>query len=384
MGFPAVRRLALVVAAAALHTVTAAVEPAPPAAASVFISGHSLTDRPMPDSLAAIAGSLGTTLQWNRQYLVGSTIRERSRGLVDGETGWPGYRHGLNRDGEGLDVIAELRAPRTIGPGARYDLLLITEQNGLLGAMMWHDTVRYLRHYHERFIAGNADGQTWFYEPWMPISSRDDPSRWLAFERHASPLWQCVVTRVNLALAAEGRRDRIASLPASSALGELVRRATQAPGVPGLSGGSTRATVDRLFHDDVHLTPLGSYYMALVSYAAMFKRSPVGAWAPAGVSAEQAGALQRIAGEFMASYRAGNRPLDLGQCRARLQDGFITEFWTYVRDTTEPSMSPLRAEFRRYKRQWHWQRTVRREDADNPFWFDPATDRDYWLPAPPP
>ena len=180
--------------------------------ANLFISGHSLTDQPMPTFLAQIAGSLGTPMRWNRQYVVGSTLRERTRGMKADAQAWSGYRLGANREGEGMDVVAELRQPRTIS-GERYDTLLITEQNGLLWSLLNHDSVRYLRHFHERFIDGNPQGQTYFYEPWNSLNSKDDPRRWIAFERAASPVWQCIATRVNISLAAEGRRDRIASMP---------------------------------------------------------------------------------------------------------------------------------------------------------------------------
>ena len=72
------------------------------------------------------------------------------------------------------------------------------------------------------------------------------------------------------------------------ALAELVERATQGHGVAGVTGSTVRNTVNRIVNDDVHLTRLGSYYMALVSYAAIYRRSPEGAWAPEDVTDEQA------------------------------------------------------------------------------------------------
>jgi hypothetical protein len=352
--------------------------------ANVFISGHSLTDQPMPTFLALIAASLGTPMRWNRQYVVGSTLRERTRGvkLDDPGWGWGGYRLGANREGEGMDVLAELREPRTIG-GERYDTLLITEQNGLLWSLLNYDSVRYLRHFHERFIEGNPQGQTYFYEPWASLNSKDDPRRWIAFERAASPVWQCIATRVNISLAAEGRRDRIASMPGGWMMAALVERATQGAGVPGVSGATIRETLDRLFSDDVHLTPLGSYYLALVTYATLHGRPPLGAWAPDGVSPAQAKSLQQFAWDALADYRANNQPLDLASCRRVLTDGFIGQFWSYSRDTTpEQKQSKLRGYWRSTRNivSDHWQ--VRRNNASNPLHYDAATDKDYWFPAP--
>ena len=350
--------------------------------ANVFISGHSLTDQPMPTFLAKLADSLGTPMRWNRQCVVGSTLRERTRGMKVDDPAWSGYRSGANREGEGMDVLAALRQPGTIG-GERYDILLITEQNGLLWSLLNCDSVRYLRHFHERFIEGNRQGQTYFYEPWAGLNSKDDPRRWIAFERAASPVWQCITTRVNISLAAEGRSDRIASMPGGWMMAALVERATQGPGLPGISGTTVRETLDRLFSDDVHLTPLGSYYLALVAYATLYGRSPLGAWAPDGISPAQAKSLQQFAWDALAAYRANNQPLDLASCRRVLTDGLIGQFWHYTRAAAaDPKVGRLRSHWRSVRNvvSDHWQ--VRRNNASNPLHYDAATDKDYWFPAP--
>lgn len=352
---------------------------APRTSAHIFYSGHSLMDQPLPDYVARIAGSLGTTARWNRQYVVGSSIRQRTRGVAP--TGWAGYRQGYNRDGDGLDVVAELREPRTLD-GERYDTLVITEQHGLLGTLVWNDTVRHLRHYHDRFIAGNAAGQTWFYEPWLGLHSKDDPSRWIAYERAAAPVWQCIATRVNVSLAGEGRADRIARLPAGLALAALVEAAT-ASRLPGVTAATVRATVDGLVKDNVHLTPTGAYYMALVTYATVYGRSTEGAWAPPTIGAEAARTLQRFADRFVADQRVTGPALDLAGCKTLLRDSFIDTYWTYTRDTYWlEDLGWLRAQWRWLKHRVQWHLRFARDDEGNPFHHDARTDRGYWFPAP--
>lgn len=363
-----------------LAALTVSAAPAAPRdTAHLFYSGHSLMDQPLPDNVARIADSLGTTARWNRQYVVGSSIRQRARGAA--ATGWSGYRQGYNRDGEGLDVVAELRAPQTLG-GARYDTLVITEQHGLLGTLVWNDTVRHLRHYHDRFIDGNAAGQTWFYEPWLSLDSKDDPARWIAYERAASPVWQCIATRVNASLAAEGRPDRIASLPAGLALAALVEAATRGV-VPGVTANSVRATVDGLVQDDVHLTPRGAYYIALVTYATVYARPTAGAWSPPEVGTETARSMQAFADRFVAAQRSNSRPLDLAGCRTLLRDSFIDAYWSYTRDAYwVKEVGWLRSQWRWLKHRFQWHRRFGRDDAGNPFHFDPQSDRGYWFPFP--
>lgn len=347
-------------------------------ATTLFYSGHSLTARPLPDDVAAIAASLGTAVDWNRQYLSGSSILQRSRGVG----GWAGYRSGDNREGNGMDVLAELRSGATIG-ARRYEHLVITEQHGLLVSLAWNDSVRCLRHFHERFIDANPAGRTWFYVPWLMIDDKADPRRWIAYEREAAPLWQGIATRINASLALEGRRDRIDVLPASLALAELVERATQGDGLPGITAASVRETVDRLVEDDVHQTRLGMHFLALVSVATIFGRSPMGAWAPPEIDAQAARSLQQVAGGFVERWRAEDRPLSLDDCRARLRGGFIGRYAAYVRDVEgRQTGRPLAAWWRWAKHSVHWRRLLAWREAGHPLALDPATDRLGWLPPP--
>lgn len=365
-----------------LPTAPALAGPAPPE--RIFISGHSLVDQPLPSNLAAIAASLGTPIQWNRQYMVGSSMRARARGssAAAQATTWDGHRQGDNREGSGMDVLGELSSPKTVTGGV-YDALLITEQHGLLGTMLWNDSVRYLRHHHDRFIQANGQGRTWFYESWLGLDNKADPRRWIAYERAASPIWQCLATRVNVSLAAEGRNDRIRPLPAGALLAGLVERATQGAGLPGITVPGVRETVDRLVADQVHLTPLGAYYVSLVTYASMFDRSPIGAWWPAGIDGLAAKSLQTVAWELVEAERRGRRVLTLDECQDKLQSSFIATYWGYTRDTIwreELGLARAWLRWAKHRLQWHWK--LRKGSTENPLRYDAATDRSYWLPAP--
>jgi hypothetical protein len=355
--------------------------PAPREAARIFVSGHSLTDHPFPDYLATIAESLSTPAVWNQQNLFGSSIRERVRGRGAGETGWAGYSQGENRDGQGLNVVDELRRPKTIDSD-RYDALIITEQHTLLGSLIWNDTVRYLRHFHDRLIDGNPQATTYLYHSWISLNDKDDPDRWIAYEREAFWAWQCVAARINQSLAAEGRTDRILSLPAAAALAALVERATRDAGLPGISGASVRQTMDRLFRDDVHLTSLGTYYMALVSYATVYRRSPLGAWAPSDMDEAQAALLQKMAWAFVTDVPDEQRVASLETCRSFINDEFVYTYWSYVRDTYwRPEGSAIRAYAKWLQHLSRWRYRLWR-DADNPLSYNAAHDRSYWYPPP--
>lgn len=379
------RRLC-VLACLTMTMALAAAAPALPAplerrdSANVFWSGHSLMDEPLPGWVARIAASLGTPLRWNRQYIVGSSIEQRTNGREQPPGTWAGYRQGVNREGEGLDVPAELRSGATIG-GARYDTLVITEQHALLQSLALNDPVRHLRHFHERLIAANPSGRTLFYEPWISLVDKGDPGRWVAYERAAGPLWQCLGTRVNASLALEGRADRIEPLPAGMVLAALVERATQAPGVPGVTRGSVRETVDALIADEVHLTPLGFYFLALVSYGAIAGRPAEGAWAPQGVSPAQARSLQALAWSLLVETLRSRRPLTLAQCRAQMKGEFAALYWPYAEDLwLRHAGWRERVRMARHRLSLQWRLT--RGGPGSPMHFDPKDDAGWWLPAP--
>jgi hypothetical protein len=351
----------------------------PRASANIFYSGHSLMDRPLPDFVQRIAESQNSPNQWNRQYVVGSSIQWRTRGADPG--GWGGYHSGYNRDGEGLDVIAELRTPKTIaGP---YDVLVITEQHTMLEVLLNSDTVRLLRHYHERLIDGNPAGTTYFYEPWFNIDDKANPRRWIAYERAASPIWQCMATRVNESLQAEGRTDRIVSLPAGLALARLVERATTGNGVQSITRRSVFETINSIIADDVHLSPLGAYYISLVTYSSVYRIPAKGAWHPDSVSSVQAAALQDIAWDFVSNYYARYQPLTLEECRERLSRGdTLASLWFYIRQAYwRKDVGAAHSYVRYLRRLIKSRRVFRSESAENPFFFDRATDTAYWLPG---
>jgi hypothetical protein len=283
----------------------------------LFYSGHSLLDDPLPGDVAGIAASLGTPLQtWRKHTPAGSSIRDR------------------------LAKSIEAR------PGPGFDTLLVTEQHTLVGNLVWNDSARELRRLHDDFIAANPQGRTWFYASWLNRGA--DTQRWIAYERAASPVWQCLTTQLNADLAAAGRDERIAFLPAAVLLAGLVERAQRGE-LPGVG-------VAQLFSDDVHLSALGSYFMSLVVFATLFDRSPVGAAAPSALDAAAARALQEAAWALVQQERAQREVLSAADCRRRTQD-FVAPYAAYVRDVIDrPRAGAARAWWlwAKHRLQWGW------------------------------
>jgi hypothetical protein len=332
----------------------------PAAGFAAFVSGHSLVDRPYPDFIASLLASLGQRYEWNRQYMVGSSIHQRIHGDYPPANGFAGYRQGDNREGSGMDVVAELRAPRTVSAG-RYDLLLITEQNGCLAGVFWNETIACLRDYHDRFIAGNPQGVTYFHESWLSVSDLADPRRWIRYERGAAQVWRAIVAHVNLSLAQEGRPDRVLSLPMASALAALVGEATGAAGVAGVTRHSVPQTMRALFTDDVHLTELGAYFCALVTVSAWLRRELPECWRPQAVADEAAQSLRRFANRFVAQFYDTWREPDLDELEPQIRRSFNAEYWPYVRDVHyRQQMGPMAAHLKAARHQLEWSWRLRR------------------------
>ena len=184
-----------------------------------FYSGHSLSDG-VPEVVEQIASSLGHRLDFETQSMGYSLLRQRTKGEVASATEWPGYRAGHNRKGTGLDVAAELRQPRRLGPGEKYDVLVVTERHDLPAIARKERTAFYLTDMARHLLTGNPDAEVLFYHTWLNLDP-DAPWPWIDYERAVLPMWECVASRANLDLPARGNVPRVRVLPGGSALAEL-------------------------------------------------------------------------------------------------------------------------------------------------------------------
>jgi hypothetical protein len=150
-----------------------------------------------------------------------------------------------------------------------------------------------------------------------------------------------------------------------------------------LPADGVEAAVGLFISDTVHLTRLGSYYMALLGFAELYGRSPAGAWAPAEIGAEAARTLQNFAVDFLAEHRRTHKPLSLAECQDYLASEFNSLYWAYVRDTYWiDEVGRLKAYYKQARHTLEWRYRFSRRDARSPFHHDPATDTNHWFPAP--
>lgn len=327
----------------------------------LFISGHSLTDRPFPDFLAALAEGEGRSLEWNMQHLEGSSLRMRTQG--DGSAAWSGYRQGTDRDRQPIDVLDEF-GPR---PGeAPYDILILNEVHTLLESLIWNDTIGHATDYEGRFFGSNPDGQTYLYAAWLNVEDLDDPTGWIAYERAAIKAWQCTAMQINTHLKAKGRTRPVRLIPAAPAIAALVEQALSEAGLKGLGAATPRATMTRLFTDDVHLTDLGNYYIALITYIALYGSLPADPWT-SDLDPQLARELQLFADRFMTQWRREQARVPIN-CSQYLADEFAGIYLSYVRDAKwRAADGRLRAHYKWARFSIEWPRLLRGDSRENPF-----------------
>lgn len=255
---------------------------AKPNAMRAFYSGHSLSDG-IPEVIATFAGARGKTWSHVVQSAPGSLLRERAS-LPQGQT---------------------------------FDAVVATERHDLPYAAYHEGTVQHLSKLHAEHMRRNPAGRTWLYHVWMS-GARTSPQAFVAYEKRALLMWECIASRVNHTNAANGTPGRVLVLPGATALAELVQE-LMANTVPGIAGASTLERLTVLFRDDVHLTSVGTYFLAAVHYSALFGESPEGMAVPAGMSAELARELQRRAWQHATAYAAhaeAGASRDMSACRA--------------------------------------------------------------------
>lgn len=208
-------------------------------AANVFFVGHSLVNFDMPAMLDGVAQSADRRHAWAAHVGIGASLS------------W--IWNNPDR-GEGEN-------PHTALPSGRWNVLVMTEAIPLADQVMWNDTVGYAQRFHDLAMAGDGASQVYFYETWHSLDGAYD---WRARIDSDRAMWDGVVRDLN---ARTG--GRVLMIPGGTALGRLVDR-VESGGVSGL-----RSRRD-LFVDDIHLSDVGNYFIALVQYATIYRRSPVG------------------------------------------------------------------------------------------------------------
>ncbi len=222
----------------------------PQAPLAVFHIGHSLVNRDMPAMLAQLAGEghrYDSQLGWGAQLR--SHWGEIPVNGFEVENDHPRYR--------------DARAAVASGD---YDAIVLTESVEIRDAIRYHDSPRFLAAFAEAAWAARPGARIYLYETWHEL---DDPEGWLArIDADLSRFWLDGVLRPALGRLPKGARIHL--IPVGRGLAALVREVEARGGVGGLRDRNG------LFSDQIHLNDLGNQFVALVHYAVLYHKSPVG------------------------------------------------------------------------------------------------------------
>ncbi len=258
--------------------------------ARILFIGHSLIGVVMPAMMQGIAESLGARMAWDAQIGIGAAL----------EVNW--------KDPDSADGVDA----RDVLPTGAYDVVVMTEAVRLDDMIRYRDPPRYGGLFYDLARRSRPDVRVFFFETWH---DRDEVRRtvgprqvatWRAYLDEDRPRWEGIVD----AIEAAHPGPPIHIVPGGQAFARL-HDAIHAGEVPGLTDDAA------LFRDSVHPSPLGCYFVALVQFATVFRRSPVGATnlgrdregqVLVEVPPATARALQRIAWEAVRAYpRSGVR-----------------------------------------------------------------------------
>lgn len=281
-----------------------------------FLSGHSLMDNPIGDFLSLIANDENQDFQWNQHIVIGSPLRFRVHAnAYSGFQGW--INSGKSKTGQTINNIAEVRNPTTIGTNNRYNALIVTENHNYHGMALYEDSIRYLKLYSDFYNSANPS-RIFYYHSWLSLD-KSNPTSWLNYEKAALKMWECNVSRVNDSYINSSSNIRVLNLPAGTALADLIEQAI-AGNINGISGSMNQIT-NSLIADNVHTTTLGSYYMGLLQYIALYGVKPNNLKLPpnynlSGISLETLNHLASHAWNFLHNYyTSGIKQHSINQCR---------------------------------------------------------------------
>jgi hypothetical protein len=266
---------------------------------AVFV-GHSLLNYDMVEIVKGLAESKGLVIRRAAQSNVGTNIannwRQCRRSAYPNENPW--WELACDSIDAGTDRGA-------------FDTLVITQVNNPIidptnSANLGSTPEDYSR-FLDLFLSRNPSGRAFFYTQWEGVDSPwHKGAEWTTRIADELALFERIAQRIEeISRTTYGRSADVNIIPANLALRDLVI-AAESGRFPGVTSRS------QLFSDDVHMTPLGAYFLASVIYSSIYQQSPVGAsgrtvgrWGGVitDLSPEMARSLQQFAWEVVSRYR---------------------------------------------------------------------------------
>lgn len=251
------------------------------ASAKVFFFGHSLVGHDMPQMIAAFARARGKTYDVNGQIGFGTALLAHWR--WDGSFSSDFVPIGFPEELPGT-LLFGMEGKAALGTGD-YDVVVMTESAGFVdgtpgnwssfcdpenafGGCAIESVVNFVR----LARMHNPSVRPILYTNWKSMNDTGGLDGWLTFVNDKLGWWENVADQAEAQLTASGSSGSpIRVVPAGVILARIVRQARD-----GELAGLGLPDQAPLFSDDVHITRLGFYIIALAHYAAIYRESPVG------------------------------------------------------------------------------------------------------------
>lgn len=261
----------------------------------ILFVGHSLIGPDLPDIVEGGLRQMRQPATVSAQIINGAPLK---------------FNLANSAGAEGVDGTVELAKGET-------EVLIVTEAIPLAAQIQWNDTAGQIAAYAALARAANPQARIFVYETWHSRTSgpgtvvEGDPGAGMLWrDRLTADLtqWESVV-RKGAAMA----DIPVGLIPGGQAMA-LLADEVAAGRVPGVT------SMDTFFSDDIHLSPKGTYYMALVNLAAITGKSPEGlpakltrSWKSrdAVVADDLARNLQRLAWQAVSTYVPAAAPPDV-------------------------------------------------------------------------
>ncbi|RYG47825.1 hypothetical protein EON79_06290 [bacterium] len=268
----------------------------PPATLKVGMVGHSLLNHEVPQMLRAIATSRGKRIAVFEQITNGATINANWNHHDKAET----HPEMTDTYGDLRKRMAEAKPP--------FDVLVLTERVAIKDSIQWEDTLGYTIKWRNHALKANPKAKVYHYTTWVGFHNGEwwkdvpDAATWRARTLADGALYQQVSNQA-MKDSRSAKGAPIGFVRGHRAMVVLFD-ALAAGKLPWL-GKDIRAAMA----DDIHLKPVGNYYIACVMYATLFNDSPVGAtgvtkglWGGnlTDLTKAQAGDLQKLAWQAVA------------------------------------------------------------------------------------
>lgn len=177
-----------------------------------------------------------------------------------------------------INGFAEMNASPAHAPAkdalesGAYDAFIFTEMVDLNDAIRWHESGRHAGLWTGLARKGRPDIRIYLYETWHGTDIADG---WLTrIDADLPALWEGTILAQAMAMPDVGT---IHLIPAGQAMAAVARAVEAQGGVPGLEDRHALfAQREDGTVDNIHLSDLGSYLVALVHFATLYHADPRG------------------------------------------------------------------------------------------------------------